>query len=57
MFFSHFDAATDCKLVEAAGLEIVQSEMIAEEEHGENTRFLWIIARRPAPSFSEPRIA
>jgi hypothetical protein len=57
MFFSRLDAPTSCKLVEDAGLEIVQSEIFAEEEHGETARFLWIIARRPAPGFLLPRTA
>lgn len=46
MFFSHFDAATNCALVEDAGFEIERADTIGEEENGEVVRFLWILARR-----------
>lgn len=47
MFFSHFDAATNRRLVTDAGLELVLDEIVAmdEEGHGE-TRFLWVLAEK-----------
>ncbi len=47
MFFSHFDAETNRRLVGDAGLGIVRDEVVPmhEEGHGE-TRFLWVLAQR-----------
>ena len=47
MFFSHFAAATNRTLVEAAGLNIERSELVGEMEDGKLVRFLWLIAQRP----------
>jgi SAM-dependent methyltransferase len=46
MYFSHFDAATNRRLVLDAGFEIVRNEVVTmvEDGHGE-TSFLWILAR------------
>jgi SAM-dependent methyltransferase len=46
MYFSHFDAGTNRKLVGDAGLTIVRDELrtMVEEGQGEAT-FLWILAR------------
>jgi SAM-dependent methyltransferase len=48
MFFSHFDAETNRKLLREAGVELVRDEVVPmiEEGFGE-TRFLWVLARRP----------
>jgi SAM-dependent methyltransferase len=46
MFFSHFDAAANLALVRQAGFAIERSDIIGEMEHGKDTRFLWVIARR-----------
>jgi SAM-dependent methyltransferase len=46
MFFSHFDAATNRRLIEDAGLNIERAEVIGEEEFGDIVRFLWVVARR-----------
>ena len=46
MFWSHFDAATNQRLVEQAGLEIVDASVIDEDEDGVPVPFLWMIARR-----------
>lgn len=48
MFFSSLDAEESRRLVESAGLEIAQDEVIAQREAGHGTvEFLWILARRP----------
>jgi SAM-dependent methyltransferase len=48
MFFSHFDAETNRKLLREAGFELVRDEVVPmiEEGFGE-TRFLWVLARKP----------
>lgn len=48
MFFSHFDAETNIRLLEGAGLAIRQFEVIGEEENGKTVKFLWIIAEKPS---------
>ena len=48
MFFSHFDADTNMKLVAQAGLAIPRHEVIGEEENGETVKFLWVLARKPS---------
>jgi ubiquinone/menaquinone biosynthesis C-methylase UbiE len=45
MFFSHFDVATNVKLLGEAGFEILQSESIGEVENGAEVKFLWVIAQ------------
>jgi SAM-dependent methyltransferase len=50
MFFSHFDAETNIGLIEKAGLEIRQREVIGEEENGKVAEFLWIVAQKPSTS-------
>ena len=48
MFFSHFDAATNLRLVERAGLLIESSDVIQEVEHdGKEVSFLWVVASKP----------
>jgi hypothetical protein len=49
MFFSHFDAETNIRLVEKAGLAIRQREVIGEEENGKMAEFLWVVAQKPSP--------
>jgi SAM-dependent methyltransferase len=48
MFFSHFDADTNRRLLVDAGLELVQDEAVTmrEEGHGD-ARFLWVLAEKP----------
>jgi SAM-dependent methyltransferase len=48
MFFSHFDAATTTELVEAAGFEVLSSEVETQVEEGTEIPYLWLLARRPA---------
>jgi len=47
MFFSHYDAETNLRLLEEAGFDLVKHEIVPmiEEGHGE-VRFLWVLARR-----------
>ena len=47
MFFSHFSARTNRRLVEAAGFIIDSAEVLAEPEDRCDARFLWVVARRP----------
>jgi SAM-dependent methyltransferase len=50
MYWSTYDGETNRRLIEEAGLHIVQAQEEAEEEHGESVIFLWIVARKPGPS-------
>jgi cyclopropane fatty-acyl-phospholipid synthase-like methyltransferase len=47
MFFSHFDADTNRRLVLEAGFELLIDEIVTmhEEGHGES-RFLWVLAQK-----------
>ena len=47
MYFSHFSARVNRRLVEAAGLVIEQAEVIVEPEDRHDARFLWIVAWAP----------
>jgi SAM-dependent methyltransferase len=46
MYWSHFDSATNRRLVEAAGLEIVSAQEEIEDEDGAPVRFYWVVARK-----------
>jgi ubiquinone/menaquinone biosynthesis C-methylase UbiE len=48
MFFSHFDAATTTSLVEAAGFQVLSSEVETQLEDGTPIPYLWLLARRRA---------
>jgi 2-polyprenyl-3-methyl-5-hydroxy-6-metoxy-1,4-benzoquinol methylase len=45
MFFSHFDATENIKLLEEAGLKVKRSEVVGEIENGVEVKFLWVIAQ------------
>jgi ubiquinone/menaquinone biosynthesis C-methylase UbiE len=47
MYWSSYDSETNVRLVQEAGLEIVQAREEMVEEHGEQVTFLWIVARKP----------
>jgi SAM-dependent methyltransferase len=47
MFFSHFGARRNRRLVEEAGLVIEDARVRAEPEDRHDARFLWVIARVP----------
>ena len=47
MFFSHYDAETNLRLLGEAGFDPLEHEIVPmiEEGHGE-VRFLWVLVRR-----------
>jgi SAM-dependent methyltransferase len=47
MYFSHFGAKANRRLVEQAGLVVERSEIAVEPEDRHDARFLWIVARAP----------
>ena len=47
MWFSHFDAATNLKLVRATGLLVRSAQIETALEAGRPTPFLWVIAQKP----------
>ena len=48
MYFSHFGAKANRRLVEGAGLVIGRSELAVEPEDRHDARFLWVVARAPS---------
>ncbi len=46
MYWSHFDAATNRRLVEEAGLVIESAELETADEDGLPVAFLWVVARK-----------
>ena len=49
MYWSYFDSATNRRLVEDAGLQVVSSEDVTTEEDGQPVTFCWVVARRAEP--------
>jgi SAM-dependent methyltransferase len=47
MYFSHFAARRNRRLIEQAGLVIEWAEVLAEPEDRFDARFLWVLARAP----------
>jgi SAM-dependent methyltransferase len=47
MYFSHFSARKNRRLVEAAGLAVDSAEVLVEPEDRCDARFLWIVAHKP----------
>jgi SAM-dependent methyltransferase len=47
MYFSHFGAKKNRRLVERAGFKVEEAEIDAEPEDRHDARFLWIVARAP----------
>ena len=47
MYFSHFSARKNRRLVEDAGMVVDSAEVLAEPEDRCDARFLWIVAHRP----------
>ena len=45
MFFSGFDAATNTRLLQEAGFDIIEAEVITHKEDGQPVAFLWVLAR------------
>jgi SAM-dependent methyltransferase len=50
MYFSHFGAKANRRLVESAGLVVERSALAVEPEDRHDARFLWVVARAPAGS-------
>jgi SAM-dependent methyltransferase len=48
MYFSHFGARANRRLVESAGLVVERSELAVEPEDRHDARFLWVVARAPS---------
>src|SRR5258706_57341 len=48
MYFSHFGAKANRRLIERAGLVVERSELAVEPEDRHDARFLWVVARAPA---------
>jgi ubiquinone/menaquinone biosynthesis C-methylase UbiE len=48
MYWSHFDAPTNWRLVEEAGLEGESATLETADEDGAPVTFLWVVARKPA---------
>lgn len=47
MYFSHFSARRNRRLVEEAGLVVDWADVLVEPEDRFGARFLWVVARRP----------
>jgi SAM-dependent methyltransferase len=47
MYFSHFSARKNRRLVEQAGLIVDSAEVAAEPEDRDDARFLWVLAHAP----------
>jgi SAM-dependent methyltransferase len=47
MYFSHFDAPANLRLLRAAGFQVLHEEIVGEEEHGKTADFLWVTAQKP----------
>lgn len=48
MYFSHFGAKANRRLIEQAGFVIERAEVAIEPEDRHDARFLWVVARAPA---------
>jgi cyclopropane fatty-acyl-phospholipid synthase-like methyltransferase len=47
MYFAGVGRGTSLAALDAAGLEVERAETIPQVEHGEEVRFLWVLARKP----------
>ncbi|HEU0025514.1 MAG TPA: class I SAM-dependent methyltransferase [Ktedonobacterales bacterium] len=47
MYFSHYDAEMNRRLVEEAGLRLLSANEETQEEDGRPITFLWVVARKP----------
>ena len=52
MYFSHYGAATNERLVRDAGLRVLSARVEATEEDGVPVPFLWVVAEKPAAGWS-----
>jgi SAM-dependent methyltransferase len=49
MFFSHFSARVNRRLIAEAGLSVERAVVVAEPEDRHDARFLWVVATAPRP--------
>jgi SAM-dependent methyltransferase len=49
MFFSHFSARVNRRLIAEAGLSVERAVVVAEPEDRHDARFLWVVATAPSP--------
>jgi SAM-dependent methyltransferase len=55
MYFSHFDAVTNQALVQRAGFELVEADVVEEiGPDGARERFLWVVARLLPAAGAQP---
>jgi cyclopropane fatty-acyl-phospholipid synthase-like methyltransferase len=54
MFFSHYDAATNERLVRDAGFEIVKTREETQTEGARPIPYLWLLARKPSARLANP---
>ena len=48
MYFSHYDADTNRRLLRDAGFELIRDEIVTMQEEGHgDAAFLWVLARKP----------
>jgi SAM-dependent methyltransferase len=47
MYFSHFSARVNRRLLETAGLHVERADVLTEPEDRHDARFLWVVARAP----------
>jgi len=47
MYFSHFSARVNRRLLESAGLHVERADVVTEPEDRHDARFLWVVARAP----------
>jgi SAM-dependent methyltransferase len=47
MYFSHFSARVNRRLVDQAGLVVERAEVLVEPEDRFDARFLWVVGRKP----------
>jgi SAM-dependent methyltransferase len=47
MYFSHFSARVNRRLLEIAGLRVERADVVTEPEDRHDARFLWVVARAP----------
>jgi cyclopropane fatty-acyl-phospholipid synthase-like methyltransferase len=45
MFFSSFDAEANRRLVEQAGFDVIEADVVPQHEDGRRVTFLWILAQ------------
>ena len=57
MYFSHYDAATNERLVREAGLRPLSARLETTDEDGVPVPFLWVVAKKPRPDAGQPTAA